>query len=70
VKHPIPRVGKGVPGFGIERAPSCEGVSALDHQATPAALPMSLSTCRATISNTASLSSSETKVNAGIRSWA
>jgi hypothetical protein len=30
-------VGKGVPGFGIERAPSREGVSALDHQATPAA---------------------------------
>jgi hypothetical protein len=31
-------VGKGLPGFGIERAPSREGVSALDHQATPAAL--------------------------------
>jgi hypothetical protein len=31
------RVGKGVPGFGIEHAPSREGVSALDHQATPAA---------------------------------
>jgi hypothetical protein len=30
-------VGKGVPGFGIERAPSREGVSALDHQAAPAA---------------------------------
>ncbi len=37
VKHPIPRGGKGEPGFGIERAPSREGVSALDHQATPAA---------------------------------
>ncbi len=34
----IPRVGKGLPGFRIERAPSREGVSALDHQATPAAL--------------------------------
>ncbi len=34
----IPRVGKGLPGFGIERASSGEGVSALDHQqATPAA---------------------------------
>jgi hypothetical protein len=32
VKHPIPRVGKGVPGFGIERAPSREGVSALVHR--------------------------------------
>jgi hypothetical protein len=31
---PIPRVGK---GFGLERSPSREGVSALDHQATPAA---------------------------------
>ncbi len=30
------RVGKGLPGFGIERAPSLAGVSALDHQATPA----------------------------------
>jgi hypothetical protein len=46
VKHPIPRVEKGVPGFGIERAPSREGVrrasppGALDHQATPAALKM------------------------------
>jgi hypothetical protein len=30
-------VGKGVPGFRIERAPSRAGVSALDHQATPAA---------------------------------
>ncbi len=40
VKHPIPRVGKGVPGFGLERAPSREGVSALDHQATPAATTM------------------------------
>ncbi len=29
VKQPIPRVGKGVPRFGIERAPSREGVSAL-----------------------------------------
>ncbi len=28
---------KGVPGFGIKRAPSREGVSAVDHQATPAA---------------------------------
>ncbi len=34
---PIPRVGKGLTGFGIEHAPSREGVSALDHQATPAA---------------------------------
>ncbi len=34
---PIPRVGKWLPGFGIEQAPSREGVSALDHQATPAA---------------------------------
>ncbi len=34
---PIPRVGRGLPGFGIERAPSHEWVSALDHQATPAA---------------------------------
>ncbi len=34
---PIARVGKGLPGFGIERAPSREGVNALDHQATPAA---------------------------------
>jgi hypothetical protein len=30
-----------VPGFGIERAPSREGVSALDHQATPAAFIIS-----------------------------
>jgi hypothetical protein len=29
-------VGKVLLGFGIERAPSREGVSALDHQATPA----------------------------------
>ncbi len=28
LKHPIPRVGKGVPGFGIKRAPSREGVIA------------------------------------------
>ncbi len=34
---PIPRVGKGLPRFGIERALSREGVRALDHQATPAA---------------------------------
>jgi hypothetical protein len=34
---PIPRVGKEVPGFGIERAPFLAGVSALEHQATPAA---------------------------------
>jgi hypothetical protein len=34
---PTPRVGKGVPGSGIERVPSLAGVSALDHQATPAA---------------------------------
>jgi hypothetical protein len=34
---PIPRVRKGLPGFGIERAPSNDAVSALDHQATPAA---------------------------------
>jgi hypothetical protein len=34
---PIPRVGRGLPGFGIERGPSREGVSALDHQATLAA---------------------------------
>jgi hypothetical protein len=34
---PIPRVGKRLPGFGIERAPSREGVSALDHRAKPAA---------------------------------
>jgi hypothetical protein len=34
---PIPRVGKGLPGFRIKRASSREGVSALDHQATPAA---------------------------------
>jgi hypothetical protein len=39
---PIPRVGKGLPGFGIGRAPSREGVSALDHQATPAASPVHL----------------------------
>ncbi len=39
-KHPIPRVGKGVLGFGIKCAPSREGVSALDHQATPAASPL------------------------------
>ncbi len=31
---PIPRKGKGLPGFGIEPAPSREEVSALDHQAT------------------------------------
>ncbi len=37
---PIPRVGKGLPGFGIERATSREGVIALDHQATPAASPL------------------------------
>ncbi len=36
---PIPRVGKGLSGFRIERAPPCEGVSALDHQATPALAP-------------------------------
>jgi hypothetical protein len=34
---PIPRLGKGLPGFGIEHAPSRVGVSALDHQATPTA---------------------------------
>ncbi len=34
---PISRMGKGVPGFRIERASSHEGVSAPDHQATPAA---------------------------------
>jgi hypothetical protein len=38
IEAPIPRVGKGLPGFGIKRAPSRERVSALDHQATPAAL--------------------------------
>ncbi len=31
---PIPRMGKGLPGFGIERTPFHEGVSVLDHQAT------------------------------------
>ncbi len=31
------RVGKGLPGFGIERVPSQEEVIALDNQATPAA---------------------------------
>jgi hypothetical protein len=34
----IPRVGKRLPGFGIERAPSSLGVSAFDHQAAPAAV--------------------------------
>jgi hypothetical protein len=34
---PIPRMGKGLPGFAIERAPSHDGGSALDHHATPAA---------------------------------
>jgi hypothetical protein len=41
----IPRVGKGLPGFGIERAPSREGVSALDHQSTPAAQTLSYFGC-------------------------
>ncbi len=36
-KAPTPSVGKGLPGFRIERKPSCEGVGALDHQATPTA---------------------------------
>jgi hypothetical protein len=36
-------VGKGLPGFGIKRAPSREGVGALDNQATPAhRLPIGL----------------------------
>jgi hypothetical protein len=35
---PLPRVGKGLPGFRVEGAASREGVSALDHHAiTPAA---------------------------------
>jgi hypothetical protein len=33
----IPRVGKGLPGLGIERALSRQKVSALDHQATTVA---------------------------------
>ncbi len=37
VEARIPRVGKGLSGFGIERASSREGFSVLDHQATPAA---------------------------------
>ncbi len=35
---PIHRVGKELPGFGMKFAPSHEGVSTLDQQATPAVL--------------------------------
>ncbi len=37
MKHRSLEVGKGLLGFGIKRAPFREGVSALDHRATPAA---------------------------------
>ncbi len=46
---PISRVGKRVPEFGIERAPSREGARAVDHQATPAASQLGPCACRASL---------------------